>query len=116
MQYTNRWTPPEHENLKLKVDTSVIDGVDSFSIGMVMRDHHGTFLQGRTMKFAGRVEVLEAEFVEIFEALKWCSAFGGYTICVESDSLLIVQAIKGKVQNPLEAEVMTEQCRFLFDR
>lgn len=82
--------------------------MDSFSIGMVMRDHHGTFLQGKTMKFAGRVEVMEAELVGIFEALKWCSAFGGHTICVESDSLLSVQAIKGGVQNRLEVGAMIE--------
>lgn len=71
---------------------------------MVMRDHRGMFLQGRVMSFAGRVEVLEAELVGIAEALKWCSGFGGHTICLESDSLLSVQAIKGGVQNRLKQE------------
>lgn len=40
----NRWKPPEEGQVKLNVDASVIEGADSFSIGMVIRDHCGVFL------------------------------------------------------------------------
>lgn len=66
------------------------------------------------MNFVGRVEVLEAELIGIYEALKWCSNCSDSRISVESDSLLSVQAIKGAVQNRLEAGTVIDQCRGLL--
>ena len=111
LQYPNRWTSPEVGALKLNVDASVFTDADSFSVGRVLRDHHGTFIHGRTMKFAGKVDVLEAELVGILEALIWTSAFSGYMIIIESDSLLSVKAIQGNNQNQLEAGMLVDQCR-----
>ena len=117
IQYPNGWTSPEVGALKLNVHASVFPGADSFSVGLVLRDHHGTFIQGRTMKFAGKVDVLEAELMGILEALKWISAFSGYKITIESDSLLSVKAIQGNIQNQLEAGILVDQCRdILRDR
>ena len=111
LQYPNRWTSPEVGALKLNVDASVFTDADSFSVGLVLRVHHGTFIRGRTMKFAGKIDVLEAELMGILEALKWISALSGYKITIESDSLLSVKAIQGNIQNQLEAGMLVDQCR-----
>ena len=53
----------------------------------------------------------------ILEARKWTSAFSGYKITIESDSLLSVKAIQGNIQNQLEAGILVDQCRdILKDR
>lgn len=44
LQYINKWLAPDPGTLKLNVDASVPDGVDSFSVGMVLRNHRGMFL------------------------------------------------------------------------
>lgn len=86
----------------------MVDGKVSFSVGMLVRNHEGDFIQGRTMSFVGRVDVQEAELVGILEALKWSSKFQGSLINMESDSLLSVQAIKGSTQNFLETGLLVD--------
>lgn len=110
-QYTTRWVASDIGSLKINVDASVLDNADSFSVGMVIRNHQGTFIRGRTMKFNGRVQVLEAELVGILEAIRWSAEFQRHTITIESDSLCSVQAIKGRDQNQLEAGLLVDQCR-----
>lgn len=113
-QHDLNWTAPVEGLWKLNVDASVFEGSGSFSIGMAIRDHRGNFLQGRTMRFAGEVNVVEAELVRILEALKWTDEFHGQGFIVESDSLLSVQAVKGSRQNFLEAGVLIEHCRTIL--
>lgn len=43
-----KWMAPEADQLKLDVDASMVEGADSFSIGMVLRDQNSTFLGGKT--------------------------------------------------------------------
>ena len=81
---------------------------------MILRNHQGSYIHGRTLRFAGKVEVLEAELVGILEALRWTSEIKGQTIVVESDSLLSVQAINGKVHNELEVGVLIEKCHAIL--
>lgn len=59
-QYTSsrRWLAPDVGSLKLNVGASVFEGADSFSVEMVLRNHQGSYIHGRTMSFAGKVEVL----------------------------------------------------------
>lgn len=114
VQHVNKWNAPAEGLWKLNVDASVFDSADFFSIGMVIRDHRGSFIHGRTLRFAGRVEVLEAEMVGIAEALKWTADYSGQSFCIESDSLLSVQAIKGEHQNLLEVGVLIDYCRTLI--
>ncbi|XP_074359593.1 uncharacterized protein LOC141699337 [Apium graveolens] len=98
----------------MNVDASFFDNSEAFSIGMVVRNHQGTFIRGKMMRFAGRVQALEAELVGILEAIKWSAEFQGNTICIESDSLCSVQAIKGQDQNQLETGLLIDQCRELL--
>lgn len=52
-------------------DASVFEGENSFTIGMMLRDHRDQFIRGKSMKFAGPVSVLEAEMVCMLKALIW---------------------------------------------
>lgn len=114
VKHVNKWIAPAAGLMKLNVDASVFEGAESFSLGMVIRDHRDVFLHGRTLRFAGKVGVLEAELIGIMEALKWTSEFHDQAFCVESDSILGVQAINETSQNHLEAGVDIEQCRSII--
>lgn len=65
------WTSPETGDLKLNVDASVFPGSESFSIGMIIRDHQGSIVAGRTVRFPASVSVFEVETIGIKEALSW---------------------------------------------
>lgn len=91
------------------MDASVTEGANFFSVGMVVQDHQGLFVQGKTMKFAGQVSVMEAEMVGILEALLWINVLPDKPITVESDSLLNVQAINKMEHNQLEVGHLIDQ-------
>lgn len=40
-----KWTPPNTGELKLNVDASFFPGANNFSIGMLIRDHTGVFVE-----------------------------------------------------------------------
>ncbi|XP_074356538.1 uncharacterized protein LOC141696278 [Apium graveolens] len=87
----NKWRPREVGTFKINVDASVFPGAQTFSIGMVMRNHVGTFLAGRNQCFSGKI-------------LR-------DVVTIESDSHLAVKAIAGDSLNFLETSEVVECCK-----
>lgn len=46
----------------------IVFGAEAFTVGMVLRDHLRTFIEGRTISFHQAGEVREAETLDIREA------------------------------------------------
>lgn len=67
----SRWQCPELGVFKVNVDASVFPNAQTFTVGMVMRDHLCTFIAGKTRCFPSVDSVFEAEAVGIREALSW---------------------------------------------
>ncbi|XP_074378321.1 uncharacterized protein LOC141719854 [Apium graveolens] len=44
-----KWKPPREGCLKLNVDASIKLGSDLFTVGLVLRDHHGIFVGGKAI-------------------------------------------------------------------
>lgn len=59
-EYDRKWKPPKVGCMKINVDAAVIKGQNWFALGMVVRDHFGQYIIGKTMKFSGEVSVVEA--------------------------------------------------------
>ena len=55
--------------IKLNTDAAIRLGEQSFSVGLVLRDHHGQFIMGKVCRLAMVSSVLEAEVTAIQEAL-----------------------------------------------
>lgn len=72
----SKWVKPAAGKLKINVDAVVTQGVSFFSVGMLLRDSNGVFLEGKTMKFNRVVSVMEAETTAIEEALVWIESKG----------------------------------------
>lgn len=73
-------------------------GVNSFSIGMVLRGHDGVFVAGKTSRFSAADYVFEAESIGVREALSWIydNNLQNENVVIESDSLITVNAIHRK--------------------
>lgn len=86
------WTPPEIGVLKLNVDASVFPRSGSFSIGMIIRSHQGSFMAVRTItiSFSAPLSVFEAETIGIKEALSCLEVqqLGHTKVQIEMDFLI----------------------------
>lgn len=97
-----KWQYPAPVSLKLNVDASVVEDQNSFSLGMVIRNHQGDYIIGKVMRCAGKVPVLEAELTGIVEAPAWAQEVTDGDVVIESDSLLSVNLVKDGQENLLE--------------
>lgn len=109
-----KWKAPDAGEYKVNVDASWHQGAGSFSVGMVLRDHSGSFVEGRTISLPQASDVLEAETLGIREALSWVKDMTGRKVSVESDSLVAVNAINGMNKFLLEVGHIIDHCRILL--
>lgn len=93
-QKTQKWIPPAEGSFKLNVDVSIRTGADEFSTSILIRDHEGTYIVGCVSCTSGPGSVLEAETSALYESLSWLQSLPFRKVLIESDSLLIVQAIR----------------------
>lgn len=68
-RHCSHWLPPAVGAYKVNVDASFFTGEESFTVGMVLRDHGGNFIAGRTLKLQAPNSVFEAEAIGVKEAL-----------------------------------------------
>lgn len=99
----------------MNVDASELEGPTSYMVGMVLRNHKGHFVEGRTLKFDGVVSVFEAEVRGIREALSWTTTLSSKPVTVENDSLIAINAIFSRVVNQLEVGHILEEFRMSLD-
>lgn len=66
-----KWVRPEEGTSKMNVDASFHYDAETCTIEMLVRDHTGSFMEGRSITLASSRNVLEAEAISIREALSW---------------------------------------------
>ena len=80
---------------------------------MVIRDHKGSFIEGRSMTLPRPATVFEAECIGVREALSWLISYQNQTLVVETHSLLTYRALHDGDTNLLEVGHVIGQCRIL---
>lgn len=106
-----KWQPPEVGFYKLNVDASLYSGEFMFSLGLVVRDSSGQFIMGKNMKFSGERSVMEAEAIGMYEAIKWILSTGLHHVVIESDSQLVVHALKSEDSYQVEVGHIIDECK-----
>lgn len=116
--HTRKWKPLTEGVLKINVDASFITSSATFQIGMVLRNHQGTFLAGRNLCPRSPTSVFEAEAIGVLEGLSWIKMqqLQNHKIELESDSLMVVQGLYKEVVNLLEVVEVLEQCRNICNK
>lgn len=114
--HNQKWVRPGVGKFKVNVDASVKQNQNSFVVGMVLRNHQGHYITGKTMRIMGSVQVVKAEVTAIFEALKWLEELPVAEVIIESDSLLGVKAITQNYTNYMNYMLGTlvQQCKELI--
>ncbi|KAJ8753622.1 hypothetical protein K2173_022863 [Erythroxylum novogranatense] len=90
---TTIWQPPALAWVKINVDAvTVVDG-SSTGYGCIARDSSGLVLRVRIGRLEGAFRPKIAEALAIKEALSWIECTGWSRVIVESDCLLVIQAL-----------------------
>lgn len=108
---SHKWKSPAMGSYKLNTDAAVRLGEETYSIGLVLRDHHGDFVTGMVKRLLMVDSVLEVEVAAIREGIHWLSMLPYDNVEIETDSLLAVQAIEQQLTNSLKVGFVVDECR-----
>ena len=106
-----RWKTPAEGYLKLNTDASIKLGEETFSVGLILRDHKGAFVGGKTQRMQAAMSVFEAEVLAIREGLRWMVSLPHQLVVLETDSLLAVRALTQPHNIALEVGLILDECR-----
>ncbi|XP_030502811.1 uncharacterized protein LOC115717981 [Cannabis sativa] len=96
-----QWAKPYFGEIKVNCDASVFGDDNSLRLGWIARDHNDLFIDALAVKTYGQPAPFLAEAMALKEALIWVKGRwveGGVPagVVMESDSLLLVQAVQQK--------------------
>lgn len=110
-RFDAKWKAPAEGRLKLNVDASLFPGMASFTLGLLIRDHRGMFIQAKNMRIEGSNSVMAAEVRGILEALVWLQELDMKNVDIECDCLLAVNALRYEVEYITEMGHILEECK-----
>ena len=84
-------------------------------MGLVLRDHSGTLVAGKTICKLMVSSVFEAEATAILEGLQWLINMTVDKVIIESDSFLSVKALQNSQENLLEVGNILSACQSILD-
>ncbi|XP_057809003.1 uncharacterized protein LOC131023477 [Salvia miltiorrhiza] len=93
------------------VDAAFFREDDAMGLGLVIRNHAGDFMIGKSIKVAGVRSVDEGELMGIKEALSWIKEQGLVHGIVESDSKRAIDVIRSRARNLSEIGIIANSCR-----
>ncbi|XP_017239320.1 uncharacterized protein LOC108212100 [Daucus carota subsp. sativus] len=108
-----QWSKPPAGWLKVNIDASCRQGNEWIGAGCVVRDEEGRFVRARTTVVRGRAYAREAEALSLKEALSWMKTWRHNKCIFESDSKVLIDAIRaGQGKSIFDTHV--EDCRELL--
>ncbi|KAK1353602.1 hypothetical protein POM88_008168 [Heracleum sosnowskyi] len=110
------WKCPDPGWYKANVDAAIHEGSSQFRVGMVLRDDTGVFVAGMVKRFDENATVLEAEATGMYEVLQWVCGLGVSQVVVESDSLVVVDALNKNRKYVSEVGSIFESCRVVLQQ
>ncbi|KAM6563472.1 hypothetical protein CsatB_023470 [Cannabis sativa] len=108
------WVKPVMRKIKVNVDGAIFANDGKFGAAGVARDHDGRFIEAFTILLEGCVDPVIAEVVGVKEALSWIKRHKWGRVDVETDSLVVVQAVRGSVFIPSPFGQHVSACRTLL--
>uniref|UniRef100_A0A803NN93 CCHC-type domain-containing protein n=1 Tax=Cannabis sativa TaxID=3483 RepID=A0A803NN93_CANSA len=87
------WTPPTEGKIKLNVDAAVLSSQNKLGYGALIRDSTGTVLAACSSPANGNFKSKHMEAKALFHALRWANQLNYQVNNVETDSLVLVNAI-----------------------
>lgn len=110
----NEWRKPLSDFQALNVDASfsVEDGLGA--CGAVVRDHNGGFIGASTARMEHVPDVVSAEAEAMRQGLIFLQSLGCSKVSIQSDSIIVVEALNNNEGYSLVAAPILDDCRILL--
>ncbi|KAM6542489.1 hypothetical protein CsatB_006936 [Cannabis sativa] len=109
-----RWKKPNANMVKINVDGAIFQEQNKFGYGCVARDSNGSLLETISETRLGVVKPEIAETIGIKEALSWIERKQWPSVVIETDALMVVQAIHSSILMPSQFGLLVDDCRVLL--
>ncbi|KAM6558367.1 hypothetical protein CsatA_027606 [Cannabis sativa] len=100
--------------VKINVDEAIFQEQNKFGFGCVTRDTNGMLLEAISASRFGVVKPEIAETIGIKEALSWIERKQWSSVVIETDALVVVQAINSSILMPSQFGLLVGDCRILL--
>ncbi|XP_060964249.1 uncharacterized protein LOC133033488 [Cannabis sativa] len=108
------WKKPMLNTVKVNVDGAIFQAENKFGFGCVARDHNGQLIKAISGSRIGLVQPEVAEIIGVKEALSWIKRKKWANVVIETDALMVVQAIKSSINMPSQFGMIARDCRELL--
>ena len=105
------WVKPQPNKIKVSVDAAVFDDRGGVGFGLVARDSDGQLIEAKAIFQPNVFSPLLAETMAFKEALSWMETRGWTEATVESDCLVMVQAVRSTTSFRSYFGLLIEDCR-----
>lgn len=89
-----RWSVPNENTIKVNIDAAIFETSQCFSYSAVARDDKGELIEAISKCERGNITAEVVEAIGIREAISWIKKKGWTRIIVETDCMVVVQAIR----------------------
>lgn len=89
-----QWRCPNEGISKVNTDAATFENSSSYSYSRLARDHKGELIEVLATCKQGSIDPAIAEAISVREALSWIKEKAWQLVVVESDCLVIIQAIR----------------------
>ncbi|KAM6550661.1 hypothetical protein CsatB_000469 [Cannabis sativa] len=108
------WKKPGLNTIKLNVDGAIFVEDNKYGFGCVARGADGNLIEAISSSRLGAVRPEIAEVIGVKEALSWIKRKGWMEVAIETDALVVVQAVLGSIQMPSQFGFLVQDCRNLM--
>ncbi|KAM6583925.1 hypothetical protein CsatB_010927 [Cannabis sativa] len=109
-----RWIKPQGNSIKINVDAAIFERQNRFGSAMVVRDNNGLLIEGRTKLHNGNIAPTTAEALSFREALSWLKDQNYTSAWVETDCLLVVQALRNSTTLSSQFGCVIQDCKAML--
>uniref|UniRef100_A0A803PEZ1 RNase H type-1 domain-containing protein n=1 Tax=Cannabis sativa TaxID=3483 RepID=A0A803PEZ1_CANSA len=95
---SEHWIAPELNWVKVNVDGATFASTQSYGVGGIARGSDGRLIEAFCLHKDGCVQPSLVEAIGVKEALSWIKEKGWQRIILETDSLVVVQALESNVE------------------
>lgn len=107
------WVRPPDGLFKCNIDAAVFDLSSHFGFGCIVRNSLGVVVDAVFGNLAGSFSPSLAEALTVREALSWLLSLDFSDIVIESDALVVVEALNNLVSDSSSLGLVVEDCKIL---
>ncbi|XP_074342936.1 uncharacterized protein LOC141680672 [Apium graveolens] len=111
---SERWMVPDQNTVKINCDAATFEDSNCYSSTFVVRNDRGEVLKARSKCRVGSTGPDSAEAMEVREALSWTQESKHQNIMIETDCLVVVQAMRGSDLLSSYFGVLVKECKSLI--